>query len=540
VRIGRTGQVGTQELPAQYGDGLLWVDSTETADGLLRLESTGMVGGGRAKLALVVEPTELELGFFSDEDLVVESVLLVDGYDSTIGDYVEQVFVPSDETTNAILEPDVTFGTGAVDQDPTYAMYDSKTGDTYYYDANGSLLYVESGAGTTDATLADSGTTTTTDSATGWGGDSTTTTDSTTPIDADVVYGQTSDPIATTDPVTTTDSTTTTTTSLEDALTVHTGGGGLLGSNGNIQLGTAGDSFAIYGDVVPGPGGQLVLGSGGWVDGDTDPRTQPVELPPVEVPAVSWQPDVLHGEAVPFVVSPGSVGYGILEVAENAELVVRGPATVVVGNLVLQPGAVLTMDTLDGPVELYVTGGMDLAPGSQVLTSEQPEDLAVQVAAIPTFGGVAPVQLHATSSFHGTIYAPETDVEIGAEFEVFGAIIAKKLTIAPGTRLHYDHTGMLNSALPKLMAWRIVELPGQAKSNLWSPFLLLGVNEADLPPLSTAHVLDGVWLELEYVSLAGATTTYAGWEGDFDWLAVAEVLDVQRQRPKRCSRRPRP
>ena len=82
VRVGRTGQIGSEVAPARYGNGLIWVDATETADGLVRLESTGMVGRGRSTLAFIVEPVELSLGFFSDEDLLIESAILLDGYDS--------------------------------------------------------------------------------------------------------------------------------------------------------------------------------------------------------------------------------------------------------------------------------------------------------------------------------------------------------------------------------------------------------------------------------------------------------------------------
>ena len=37
----------------------------------------------------MVEPVEVPLGFFGEQELVVESVLLVDGYDSTEETYAE-------------------------------------------------------------------------------------------------------------------------------------------------------------------------------------------------------------------------------------------------------------------------------------------------------------------------------------------------------------------------------------------------------------------------------------------------------------------
>ena len=87
VRVGRTGQVGSEIAPAMHGDGLLWVDATETVDEQVRLESTALCGRGRTTLALVVEPVEVPLGFFSEEDLVVDNVLLVDGFNSEEATY---------------------------------------------------------------------------------------------------------------------------------------------------------------------------------------------------------------------------------------------------------------------------------------------------------------------------------------------------------------------------------------------------------------------------------------------------------------------
>src|SRR5262245_39371618 len=52
---GRSGNVGTEEAPAKLGDGLFWVEATELVPGIVKLESTGMVGTGRAVLSLVAK-----------------------------------------------------------------------------------------------------------------------------------------------------------------------------------------------------------------------------------------------------------------------------------------------------------------------------------------------------------------------------------------------------------------------------------------------------------------------------------------------------
>ena len=153
----------------------------------------------------------------------------------------------------------------------------------------------------------------------------------------------------------------------------HTASGGLLATNGSVYFtGGSGQPVEVYGGVESGPGGSVVGSDGVTVVGDSGSRLTPVELPPVTVPAIAMAPPVRHEGLLPMLVSPGSSGYERIEVAADAELVLRGPATVVIGTLVLEPGAALTLDTRDGNVVLYVTGGMDLRSGSSVTTSSLP------------------------------------------------------------------------------------------------------------------------------------------------------------------------
>ncbi len=42
LAVARTGKVGSPEAPAIFGGGLLWVEATERAGGLVELESTAM------------------------------------------------------------------------------------------------------------------------------------------------------------------------------------------------------------------------------------------------------------------------------------------------------------------------------------------------------------------------------------------------------------------------------------------------------------------------------------------------------------------
>ena len=92
--VGKTGNVGTPEQPAAFGNGLFWVVATDNADDTVELDSTGMAGNGEATLSLVAErgaSSVAALGMFSTADISVAPGALVDGYDSSKGSYESQV-----------------------------------------------------------------------------------------------------------------------------------------------------------------------------------------------------------------------------------------------------------------------------------------------------------------------------------------------------------------------------------------------------------------------------------------------------------------
>jgi len=94
LSYGKSGIVADEDVPARFGDGVYWVEATELADGTVALISNGLCGSGRFSLAVVVA-TEVspmtELGAFSGRTLTVHEGCVVDGYDSSLGTYAEQL-----------------------------------------------------------------------------------------------------------------------------------------------------------------------------------------------------------------------------------------------------------------------------------------------------------------------------------------------------------------------------------------------------------------------------------------------------------------
>ena len=556
VRVGRTGALASERAPARVDQGLVWVTSTETAENQIRLDSHARVGRGSTSLSLTVEPVREALGFFSREDMIIEDVVLVDGFNSDDRPYLEEALihheldsppVPVDPQTldvsdwigeflskysehflNALLQPGF-YSINSLDGGMTY---------DYEYLSDKLVEYPGSTSREGENRVARIGTGTMSgedfDQLTemlplarelfpnGWYDGN--------PDESDNLIGFTENNRLNLG----------TARSEPDTLTLdelHTGSGGLLSSNADIIFESAsGDNSTIWGEVTPGPDGEIVGSNNLEISGSTDPRPMEVELPEVEVPVVVMEDGIDHAGLMPLTLPPGQTGYDFLSVDAGAELVLTGPATIVVGDLQLVDGATLTLDTSMGAVELFVTSGMHLAEGSILETTNQtPEDLSIQVASLPR-EATANVQLRSTAQFHGVVYAPDADVRIGSDFEIFGSVVARRLEISPRSKLHFDNAEFEGSPIPDVVSWRFLQLPGSDPSRSKDPFLALGLNPDLLPSLDQAHDLDNVLLMLDYLDLSGNEHTYVGSESDFDWSQVEDVLAIDRQ-PTRVQER---
>jgi len=394
LAVARTGNVGSIDAPAVFGGGLVWVEATEHASGLVELESTAMYGTGRATLGLVCEPVARSvssLGFFTLEDLRLNPDVRLDSYDSSQGSYGDQV------------------NTGLNNQ-------------------------------------------------------------------------------------------------------------GVIGSNGDISIASGNQ---IFGDVIYGPTGKIDVASGSFVTGGTSARPELETLPPVEVPDIPLAKPVNYLSGVPMVVPPGEAGYEVLDIGKNSKLLLKGPLQIVVGDLTLRLGAEMIFDTTDGPVELYVINSLDFRTSSVVSTTTQVTADSIIMVAAPAGKTVS---FGAKSQFYGFIYAPEAEVHISAQYELYGGLACRSLQLAAQGRMHYD-TGLgalLESTLPLLHSWRVVDLPQQAAARRMDPFQVLGLDPHALPTLAEAHA-DQV-LEVRYVAQDGSTDSYFGLESDFDWKDVKELL----------------
>jgi Tfp pilus assembly protein PilX len=302
----------------------------------------------------------------------------------------------------------------------------------------------------------------------------------------------------------------------------HTSGGAIVGSNAGISVAGGRTGSFIYGDALPGPGSSVTKAGTVTITGSTAPRSETSTLPPVEVPAVTKQAPITHTGPAPFVIPPSTIGYSTLRIGPRQQLVIRGPATVVFDTLLLDAEAEIVVDPTGGRVDLYVEQSLTFASGSLInCLSTNPALCTLMVSKSVDPAAADNVQFNAKGKFYGTLYAPRSNMKISADFEVFGAAVAQKLTLSNGGKLHVDTELAANAEsdpLPRMVSWRIVDIPHDVAVSRIDPFAALGVDPASLPLARDAH--RDIWLEIRYTDLLLATRTYSGWASGFDFNGI--------------------
>jgi type II secretory pathway pseudopilin PulG len=293
---------------------------------------------------------------------------------------------------------------------------------------------------------------------------------------------------------------------------------GIIGSNGNVTLSSGN---LIFGDVVHGPTSKASIPAGATVTGDVTPRPELEVLPPVDVPNIALGPPKNYTSATPLVIAPGDAGYKSLSIGKNTKAVLKGPLNLVVGDLKLASGGNLEFNTADGPVHVFVTNSVDLATGSLVSTSTNVTSDSLVMVSAP-MGKT--VKFGSKAQFYGFIYAPDAEVHIASTYEIYGGVSVKRLNLSAQGKMHYDLAlgPTLESQLPVLQAWRVVDMPAPLAANRMDPFRVLGLDPSALPSPAAAH--EDQVLDIRYRDENGTLLTYLGLESAFDWSLVTEVI----------------
>jgi hypothetical protein len=161
------------------------------------------------------------------------------------------------------------------------------------------------------------------------------------------------------------------------------------------------------------------------------------------------------------------------------------------------------------------------------VTGSDPADLVIQVATVQG-PGEDPLTVESSTAFHGVLYAPQASLQVGSDFEVFGALVGKQVTFSGPANVHFDKhlaSAAAASELPGLITWWIVDLKS-APSVAANPFEDLGLAPSAMA--SPSGALEDQFLTIDYYDASDVYHTYSGPESGFDWSLVKKVISAER------------
>ena len=223
-------------------------------------------------------------------------------------------------------------------------------------------------------------------------------------------------------------------------------------ADANVKIGTTsavsnsiplGPGAVVEGDVFVGVGGDPsdVIGDGGTINGQTFALTEPINFPVITVPGLTYFGTDIAAKGTTVTLEPGDSGtYNEVNLSSQAG----------------EPG-VLEID--GGDVALHLTGDIDLGNGAEIIVRANSSlvlyvdgDIAADnsagfinenspVSALKIFAtgdDDQSFELKAKSETFGVVYAPNADVELYPKTEIYGAIVAKSISIKSKGIFKYD------------------------------------------------------------------------------------------------------
>jgi hypothetical protein len=98
-----------------------------------------------------------------------------------------------------------------------------------------------------------------------------------------------------------------------------------------------------------------------------------------------------------------------------------------------------TTVTADGPLTIYVTGGLTIGNGVTIGSPGDPNTrIRIILKSEGTTWDTATATIRNDFTLYGALYGKNADVSIGDRARVYGSLAARTLSIGPGSGLHYD------------------------------------------------------------------------------------------------------
>ncbi len=267
-------------------------------------------------------------------------------------------------------------------------------------------------------------------------------------------------------------------------------------SNGNVYRDAAivlNTQAQVFGDATPGSANAVSFsGPGATVHGSTTPAQGPLTFPPIQVPNLPSGTSMAIPNGGSSSLLSGSHSFSTLDIGQDAHLTIQGPATLVVGSFVGGQDAFLEIDSTNGPVTIYVTQSYTHTSGFQAIPVT-----GTELALGFLLNSTQPVTFPPNSQVRGAYYAPNADVTFSSTSEAWGSFVANSVTMAPGTRFHYDESlaqhwtvddGTTKDTM-NLLYWRKRDFqPRALLRDRRDPFVALGLNRNALPRPAQAWI----------------------------------------------------
>jgi len=199
----------------------------------------------------------------------------------------------------------------------------------------------------------------------------------------------------------------------------------------------------INGDVVVGKGGDpegtvIKNDCGGTITGSTYPLTESRSLPPITVPEELMllpSEGTITGDKTLFT----SAKYDSIKLGNDEVITIDGQVELyIVGSIELKNGSELRIvdefTNPDASLALYLGGNMEAKNDSVINNySMIPEKLRIY-----GLDSCQTIDFLNSGTFYGAIYSPNADVTMHAAVDVYGAIAAKSLVQYSTANIYYD------------------------------------------------------------------------------------------------------
>ena len=194
----------------------------------------------------------------------------------------------------------------------------------------------------------------------------------------------------------------------------------------------------VYGDAEVGPGGDpskdISVEKNALLTGSKDTLSAAKDMTPLAMPSGGGTPvDLILDNNDTYTFTDGIYRLNTLEITDDGILTISGNVTLYAednigmedrGKIDILPGGSLT---------IYAAAQLTVKQDARINETEEPEKLII--FGTSTF---SKAQFTDNSIVRGAVYAPLANAQIQKNAEIFGSVIARRVTIEDDAMFHYD------------------------------------------------------------------------------------------------------